>query len=167
MLPPLDTPDSHYLNAAQGWLQLGDWNEANEELERIQPRLRSHPEVLKVRWAIYRRAEKLDSCLPIATAIRTLAPDDPDGWVLHAQSLYHVKRYAEAAEVITPALERFPDDFNLHYDAACYACLLGDLAKAKTLLEKAFSINGSAEHKMHALHDPDFERLWREIGNIQ
>ncbi len=29
--------DHGFLEAAQGWLGLGDWHEANEELERITP----------------------------------------------------------------------------------------------------------------------------------
>ena len=32
-LKPLPTPDNHYLCAAQGWVGLGDYAQANEELE--------------------------------------------------------------------------------------------------------------------------------------
>jgi hypothetical protein len=38
----LEHPDSLHLRAAQGWLELGDHLEANEELERISPPLRVH-----------------------------------------------------------------------------------------------------------------------------
>jgi hypothetical protein len=45
----LKPPDSHYLAAAQGWLELGNHFEANEELERITPAMRVHPDVLEIR----------------------------------------------------------------------------------------------------------------------
>ena len=39
----LDSPNNHHLSAAIGWLELGNWQEANEELEKIAPALRAHP----------------------------------------------------------------------------------------------------------------------------
>ena len=42
----LSTSDNRYLDAAQGWLGLGNWLEANEELERITTSMRAHPDVL-------------------------------------------------------------------------------------------------------------------------
>ena len=42
-----------HLTAAQGWLELGNHEEAFEELEQIDAPLRGHPDVLEVRWGIY------------------------------------------------------------------------------------------------------------------
>jgi hypothetical protein len=36
LLKTLEPPDDFYLKAAEGWLELGNWLEANEELERSQ-----------------------------------------------------------------------------------------------------------------------------------
>ena len=49
----LEPPDSHHLEAAEGWLGLGNWNEANEELEKISAPARAHPSVLEMRFHIY------------------------------------------------------------------------------------------------------------------
>jgi hypothetical protein len=54
---PLDPPDSLHLRAAQGWLELGDHLEANSELDKITAFLRSHPDVLELRWQIYAKAK--------------------------------------------------------------------------------------------------------------
>ena len=48
-LEPLAPPDSFRLSAAEGWLELGDIQEANEELERITPPMSTHPLVLEMR----------------------------------------------------------------------------------------------------------------------
>jgi tetratricopeptide (TPR) repeat protein len=75
---PLSAPDSHHLRAVQGWLELGNHLEANEELERISPQLRTHPDVLELRWRIYARGKKWDVCVDIADAIIKLDPDRVD-----------------------------------------------------------------------------------------
>jgi hypothetical protein len=45
------SPD--HLKAAQGWIELGVWDAANEELQSITPQLRAHPDVLKERFNVY------------------------------------------------------------------------------------------------------------------
>ena len=62
-MKPLSPPDSHHLHAAQGWVELGNHAEANEELEQIAPQLRAHPDVLEVRWHIYSHVNKWDACV--------------------------------------------------------------------------------------------------------
>ena len=52
MATQLQHPDSFYLDAAQGWLGLGDHVQANEELEQISPTMRAHPDVLAVRYDV-------------------------------------------------------------------------------------------------------------------
>jgi hypothetical protein len=62
-------PDELHFQAANGWLELRNWLETNEELENITPALRAHPDVLAVRWQIYARAEKWEACVDIAEAV--------------------------------------------------------------------------------------------------
>ena len=57
----MQPPNSHHLEAAQGWLELGNHEEANEELELIDAPLRSHPDVLEARWGIYAKGQELGS----------------------------------------------------------------------------------------------------------
>ncbi len=80
-IKPLEPPDSIHLRAAEGWLELGDQIEANEELEKITPQLRVHPDVLELRWQIYAKEKKWEACVDIARAVTKLAPERPGGWV--------------------------------------------------------------------------------------
>ena len=48
--------------------------EANEELELIDAPLRSHPDVLEVRWGIYAKVTDWETCLHIAKAMVKLDP---------------------------------------------------------------------------------------------
>src|SRR5262245_17621253 len=70
----LSRTDKLHLQAAVGWLELGNWSEADAELECITPSLREHPDVLAVRWQIYARAKKWEACVDIAEAIINLDP---------------------------------------------------------------------------------------------
>jgi hypothetical protein len=49
MMPSLQPPDTMHLQAAQGWFELGDHLEADEELEQMSPQNHAHPAVLEVR----------------------------------------------------------------------------------------------------------------------
>jgi hypothetical protein len=71
-----------YARAACSWLELGNHFEANSELEKITPQLRSHPDVLEIRWQIYAKDKKWNACQDIANTITQLAlPAPPAGFI--------------------------------------------------------------------------------------
>jgi len=55
---PLEPPDLQYWQAAVGYVELGMFQEANDELENIDPFNRAAPEVLAIRLAIYHGLKK-------------------------------------------------------------------------------------------------------------
>ncbi len=162
----LAPPDLHHLRAALGWLELGRHLEANEELEKIMAPLRAHPDVLKVRWRIYAKAERWDACLEIARALTDMEQDKPGGWIDHAQSLHRLDRTQEAYDLLASAVSRFPDQTTIFYHLAVYGCHLRRLREAGKWLERAFEIGDAKQIKLKALDDPDLEPLWAEIGEI-
>lgn len=101
-------PATLHLQAAQGWLELGNHIEADAELDNITPELRAHPDVLKVRWQIYATAKQWEAALEIAAAIIQMAPDDPVGWVDRSCVLHQLKRTAEARDNLLRVVDSFP-----------------------------------------------------------
>jgi tetratricopeptide (TPR) repeat protein len=160
-LKPLQSPDDHHLRAAQGWLELGNWREANEELERISPSTRAHPAVLTIRWHVYVAAKHWPLAVEMARALTTLMPEDEQAWTNYANSLYFAGRTAEARDVATSSLGRFPESGPLQYNLACYECQLGHLAESKACLGKAFEMD--PKMRIAALEDPDLEPLWPNL----
>jgi len=173
---PLEHPDTLHLQAAQGWIELGNHIEANAELENITASLRSHPDVLEVRWGIYYAAKEWEMCAEIGAALVRLAPGRPSSWRHLAASSHFMKHTRTAYSLLLPALELFPEDWSVQYDMACYECVLGDLPAARDRLKKTFELaerHGEGTKaadvrsiKLMALSDPDFEQLWKEIGKI-
>ncbi len=162
----LEIHDQRHLEAAVGWLELGNWSEANEELERITPQLRVHPDVLEVRWGIYASARKWDAALDIATALTQLVPDRLEAWTHRSFSLHELKRTKEARENLLPIVDKFPDEYVIRYNLACYECQLGNLKEAYQWLEKAIDLAGKEDIRQMALDDRDLQPLWRDIAEI-
>ena len=162
----LDSADRFHLSAAIGWVGLGNWREANEELEKITPALRSHAEVLSVRYEIYAMAGKWDGAADLALVLRDGQPASAERWIKLA---YATRRkpegggVVEAQKILHEASERFLNEAIIFYNLACYACQLGDLKGAATLLEKAFGMGDAKQLKLMALDDSDLEPLWAAI----
>lgn len=65
----LPLPDSDRLRAAEGWLELGNWQEANAELEALEPLARAHPLTLALRVRIYTAAGRWESALTVGKSL--------------------------------------------------------------------------------------------------
>lgn len=159
----LDYPDQHHLRAAEGWLELGQSLEAEEELNRISAGNRTNPDVLEMRWKIAAEAKAWDGALQIARDLIDVDPDRPTGWINHSYCLHELKQTQEAWECLLPAAGRFPTVSIIAYNLACYACQLGRLVQAKNWLAKAVAAGGEAQIKALALADADLKPLWPEI----
>jgi hypothetical protein len=162
-MKPLEPPDSTHLEAAQGWLALGNHLAANEELERIKPRLRSHPDVLEARWHICAHARKWEACVAIAAALVKLAPERPDGWLHRSHALHELARTQEAFDSLVAAADEFPKVWTIPYNLACYCVQLGRCNEAKGWFTLALAIASSDEEiariKLRALDDPELRPL--------
>ena len=119
-LAQLQHPDPMHLEAAAGWIQLGDYNSANDELEKIRAEWRAHPDVLDLRWLIYSHHEQWDVCLDIASTIVKIASDRVWGWVHKAYALRRATGggIEKAKPVLLEAAKLFPDDDIIQYNLA-------------------------------------------------
>ena len=172
VMKTLEAPDIHHLRAASGWLMLGNYAEANEDLERISPHLRVHPDVLEVRWQIYAKAEKWSACAEIANAVVRLDPNRTSGWIDRAYSLRRgINGGPKAAfDSLLPAVEKFPAEPLIPFNLSCYACQVGQMQDACKWLRRAFAVAAQSGHKkrfkLMALEEPDLGPLWRAIGEL-
>jgi tetratricopeptide (TPR) repeat protein len=160
---PLTAPDTHYLLAAQGWIELGNWLEAHKELERISPRSRLHPDVLEIRCQIYADARKWDACADVASTLVKLAPERPAGWLQRSYALHKMIRTQEALDNLLPVAEKFPGIWTIPYNLACYCSKMGLFDDAKEWFKKALLI-GEEKVQAAGLDDPDLKPLWARMS---
>ena len=162
----LEPPDSHHLIAADGWLGLGNWQEAQSEIEKITPELRMHPDVQEVRWQIHAKAKNWEEAICVAREVTQRTPELPFGWIHLAYSLHELCRTQEAYGTLKPMSERFPEEWLMGYNMACYACQLGNQDEARQWLELAYKRGDKSEIRQMARLDPDLEPLRARFGEI-
>jgi lipopolysaccharide biosynthesis regulator YciM len=72
----LEPPDQQCWKAAVGYVELGMFQEANDQLENIDPFNRAAPEVLAVRIAVYHGLKKWELMQEVAKRLAEFQPND-------------------------------------------------------------------------------------------
>lgn len=162
-MKPLQHPDSLHLQAAQGWLELGNFLEADKELDEITPELRAHPDVLLVRCEIYFKAKKWDYVVTVAETLVKMLPKEPQMWINRSFALHELGRTQEAYDQLLPAGKKFRKLWTIPYNLACYCAQLGRFDECQEWFKKAMAID---EHtvKRAAIDDPDLKPLWDSMS---
>ncbi|HTR40858.1 MAG TPA: hypothetical protein VMH87_04520 [Pseudomonadales bacterium] len=166
-IKPLDTPDSFHVQAAEGWLGLGDVESATNELREISPSERTHPAVLSVRYEIYSKTKQWDMAVEVANELIKMLPEEPFVWINLA---YATRRKTggsipDAKKILLAAEPKFSKHYLFKYNLACYCSQLGELKEAERWLKKAAAIDKAAVKKM-ASQDDDLKPLWASLGRM-
>ena len=163
----LPHPDNRHLEAAEGWLGLGNWREANEEIDHVNQTFRVHPQVLEVRYKIFCAAKQWDMAAEVGKAARDAFPNEPWGHFYTAFALHELKRTQEVYDTLRPVIDKFPDEQIMRYNLACYACQLDKLDEAMDWFEQSLRMPGKNDIRRLALEDKDLEPLWNRIRTTQ
>ncbi|HEV2392978.1 MAG TPA: tetratricopeptide repeat protein [Verrucomicrobiae bacterium] len=160
----LSLNDSRQVEAALAWIELGNPQEAETELQSISVHCRNHPRVFRARYLIHEARGEWERAAAIARIIRERFPRSSYGFNQLAYALHQLQRTEEAYNVLLPAAIRFPKEDSIPYNLACYSCRLGNIEVAWTWLQKAVELAGTEQIKTQAMSDPDLERLWPRIS---
>jgi tetratricopeptide (TPR) repeat protein len=164
----LEPPDTHYVLAAVGWLELGNPAEAKAELAQVSPAQQEHPDVLELRWSVLAEEKRWKEALQVAQALLRSAPERSSGWLHQAYALRRVPdgSLQKAWEALLPAFDKFPKELMIPFNLSCYACQMRQLDAARDWLQRAVKVGGKEKIQRMALSDPDLEPLWAEIQEI-
>jgi predicted Zn-dependent protease len=164
----LEPPDTHYLFAAIGWLELGNPAEARAEIAQVSAAQQEHPDVLEVRWSVSAEQKRWEEALETARVLLRRAPKRSSGWLHQAYALRRVPDggIQKAWEALLPAVDKFPKEPTIPFNLSCYACQMQQLAAARDWLQRAVAIGGKEKIHRMALQDSDLEPLWTEIREL-
>lgn len=164
-MEPLEPAEVHHLNAALGWVGLGNLAEAKGELTGIAAERLSHPDVLEVRWLILAEEKAWAEGLEVARQLVTAAPRRASAWLHQAYALRRAPGGSVKAawKALLPAFDKFPKEPTISYNLACYACQMGQLDAARVWFKRALVIGGKEKIKATGLADTDLQPLWEEI----
>jgi tetratricopeptide (TPR) repeat protein len=159
---PLEDPDQLHLRAACGYIELGMFEEANAELEEIDPFCRHLPETLLARLAICHGLEKWELLAVVAKKLADWNPNEPGFFVELAYATRRAESIHAAYAILTRAARLHPTDPTIQFNLACYEAQMGSLERAKAHLKRATEID--AKYRVMALEDPDVEPLWATLA---
>ena len=160
---PSEPEDRRHLTAAQGYLELGMFLDADAELEEIDPGCRHLPEVLAVRLEICRGLKKWNLMETVARRLAEYEPENVQWPLSWAYATRRVDSIAAARAILLKAVERHPEAATVHFNLACYECQLGNLELARGHLKLAFKLK--PQSRMMALEDEDLEALWESLAS--
>jgi lipopolysaccharide biosynthesis regulator YciM len=160
----LSTEDLKHLTVAQGYVELGMFPDANEELEEIDPEVRHVPEVLAVRVEIYRALEKWELMQTVAKKLTEHDPENPRWPLAWAFATRRADSLDAARRILVEAWKVHEKEPLFPFNIACYMCQLGQVEIAKGMLEVAFKMDRGM--RMMALDDEDLRPLWDSIAAL-
>ena len=168
----MNIDDWRNIQAAQGWIELGLFDEATEALGEVSEEAKEHPEFLQTCCKIYAEFGRWTECWNIARAIVGQNDNEAIGHILFACAIENLKGVPEAYNYLRPVADRITDSITIHFNLACYSCGLGRFPEARTWLAIAFAASEAPEsayglfYRRLAKEDKDLKALWPEIDEI-
>jgi tetratricopeptide (TPR) repeat protein len=154
---PRAKPDQQHLQSACRYIELGRFEEAQVELEKIDPFCRHLPELLSARIPHYRTLKRWDLMAIVAKKLTEWIPERPGNFIDWAYAARRAESIHAAHAILTRAASLHPADPTIQFNLACYEAQMGNLNRAKTHLERATETD--AKFRLMALKDPDLELL--------
>lgn len=166
-MPHLEPPDNHFLDAATGWLMLGNAGEARHEFDQLSPTARQHPDALDFEWRWLAHEKRWEEAVEVAQRLVDRFPKSADAWIHRSFALHELRRTQEAFDLLLPALKKFPKEMTIPYNLACYTSQLGDLVAARQWFQRVLTLGKTSEERLDRLHaaleDLDLKPLWPEL----
>jgi Tfp pilus assembly protein PilF len=150
------------LQPAMGYLQLGMFEEANDEIELLPTEAKTDRVVLGIRALIYQGTGSWQLMREVSGFLAHEWPEDSQHWIWLAYATRRCRSITEAQQILTKAARQHPAEPMIHFNLACYAAQTGDLDAARERLSQAITLDPEA--KQLALDDPDLAPLWDDLG---
>jgi len=145
------------LLAAQGYSELGMFDDALAEIDSLPEEVTQHATVVEMRTVILMQARRWKPALAASRALCRAAPEKTSGFIHAAFCLHELGRTIEARDTLLAGPQVLHAEPTFHYNLACYECALGNLDIARMHLEKSFELD--KKFRDFARSDPDLAPL--------
>ena len=145
------------LLAAQGYSELGMFDDAIVELDSLPKEAAQVSTVIELRAVILMQAKRWKPALSASRDLCRAEPQKTSGFIHTAFCLHELGRTAEARDVLLGGPDALHTEPTFHYNLACYECALGHLDLARMHLEKSIELD--KKMRDFAMTDPDLAAL--------
>jgi Flp pilus assembly protein TadD len=135
--------------------------EAAAELDQIAPPDDQKLEVLGLRVAVLQERRDWPALRDVARTLVERMPSEAAAWVTWAYATRRAESLAAAEQILLAAEVHHPAEPTIQFNLGCYACQRGDLAAARTRVDRAIALE--PKFAASAETDPDLAPL-RELS---
>jgi len=163
-LLPSELDDLRRLLAAEGYIELGMFDDADAELDQIDPSYPAVSRVLALRLCTYAGLAKWELMEAVAEKPARGDPDDVQWAIWRAYAAAKGQSIEGATKILIQELRTHPNNPILHYAVSCYESRLQHFKTAKRHLARAIQLDSRL--KLVALNDEELEPLWSAIEQL-
>ena len=145
------------LQAACGYAELGMTRESLAELDAIDKRYQTRPEVLQLRLHHLMKKKKWALALRVSQKLCRVAPDAGAGFLHAGFCLHQLGKTAEAKQLLITGPVALLKEPIYYYNMGCYDALLGNVRDAQIHLQTSFQMDAS--FREIAKRDPDLKSV--------
>lgn len=164
VLPPdkLTTDsDCRVIESAIGYIELGMFDDAHEEIEALSPALYSSKAILCLRASLYSEANWWQPLHEVARVLVNRWPGDCDHWILLGCASRRCISISESDDVFLEALIFHEFEPLIYFHLACNSAHSGNFAGARHQLTNALLLD--PEIAAIAMEDADLAPVWIEL----
>jgi len=151
-----------HLMAAEGYIGLGLFREADEELRQIDPWHLTRTPTLLLRLCVHAGLSQWDLVHDIASTLTIYDPENPCWCVWLATATTRIQSITAARKILRDALRLHPNNANIHYNLSCYERQLGHVRLAQHHRGRAIALE--PRYLRLAEEAQDHELLWMGTG---
>src|SRR5258708_7322337 len=122
---PRTMPDQQHLRSACRYIELGMFEEAQAELEKIDPFCRHLPEDLGARIPFYRAIKRWDLMAIVAKKLTEWSPEEPGNFIDWAYATGRTKSINAAHAILTREAGLHPIAPTIQFNLACHEAQIG------------------------------------------
>src|SRR3954447_20685086 len=159
----LENEHVRHLLAAEGYIELEMYGEANAELRELDPTCDELEQALVLQLCVYAGLQQWKPAHELALSLAQRDPDNPQWAIWSASAACRLQSVEAAKGILLKALDSHPDNANIHYNLSCYETRLHDFRKAQRHLARAIQLD--PRFKMVAMDDADLDPLWMEVSH--
>lgn len=155
------TESERRIIAAQGYVELGLYEEAEAELSALPGAMRERVDVIEILLLCLMGRHRWQEAHALAARLCQQEPAEPGGFIHAAFCLHELGRTAEAVAVLSGGPVALRTKAVYYYNMGCYHARLGNFDQSLSYLERAFEMDGDL--RQHAKRDRDLDCLRAQL----
>jgi tetratricopeptide (TPR) repeat protein len=153
---------SIHLSRANGYRELGMFDQSILELESIRQEEVWSYDVIKSKYLTYFEAKQFEMASAMTHALRIYHSHLIEGWLLWAECIFQSEGPSAAANLLIDKGERVSKDADVLFSIGRYLAMAEDFSNAKNYIRRAIKLNH--KYRKAFLEDPVFDGLWESFA---